>query len=131
MGIDLVHDEVQQELLKNVEVLQGVMALLERTLEQAKEQVRCDPGLAPSAVAGPCSHLSLWSMQSRQPLPSVHSYQQGLCFASRLNRAAKYNLEKDLKDKFTAITIDQYCYDLTNNAPDVHYAQNVVKVEEK
>lgn len=40
MGIDLVHDEVEQELIKNVEVLQGVMALIERTLEQAGEQVR-------------------------------------------------------------------------------------------
>ncbi|XP_066492062.1 tektin-1 [Tiliqua scincoides] len=87
VGIDLVHDEVEQELLKDVEVLQGVMALLERTLEQTNEQVR-------------------------------------------LNRAAKYNLEKDLKDKFTSLTIDRYCSSLTNNTPDVHYAQNVVKVEE-
>ncbi|KAJ6655789.1 hypothetical protein lerEdw1_004842 [Lerista edwardsae] len=87
VGIDLVHDEVEQELIKNVEVLQGVMALLERTLEQAGEQVR-------------------------------------------LNRSAKYNLEKDLKDKYAAFTIDNYCFSLTNNTPDVHYAQNVVKVEE-
>ncbi|XP_061460852.1 tektin-1 [Rhineura floridana] len=87
VGIDLVHDEVERELIKEVEVLQGVVALLERTLEQANEQIR-------------------------------------------LNRSAKYNLEKDLKDKFTALTIDNYCSSLTNNAPDIGYAQNVVKVEE-
>ncbi|XP_014813724.1 PREDICTED: tektin-1 isoform X2 [Calidris pugnax] len=38
-GIDLVHDNVEQELLKEAEVLQGVIALLERTLEQTNEQI--------------------------------------------------------------------------------------------
>ncbi|XP_044312083.1 tektin-1 [Varanus komodoensis] len=87
VGIDLVHDEVERELIKEVEVLQGVIALLGRTLEQANEQIR-------------------------------------------LNRSSKYNLEKDLKDKLTALSIDNYCSSLTNNTPDVAYAQNVVKVEE-
>ncbi|XP_038231751.1 tektin-1 isoform X1 [Dermochelys coriacea] len=86
VGIDLVHDEVERELIKEVEVLQGVMALLERTLEQTNEQIR-------------------------------------------LNRSAKYNLEMDLKDKFTALTIDNYCSNLTNNTPDIRYARNVLTVE--
>ncbi|XP_076210901.1 tektin-1 isoform X3 [Aptenodytes patagonicus] len=38
-GIDLVHDEVEQELVKEAEVLQGVIALLGRTLEQTNEQI--------------------------------------------------------------------------------------------
>ncbi|KFV84395.1 Tektin-1, partial [Struthio camelus australis] len=84
-GIDLVHDEVEQELVKEAEVLQGVIALLERTLEQTNEQIR-------------------------------------------LNRSAKYNLEMDLRDKFTALTIDDYCASLTNNTPDIRYANNVVKI---
>ncbi|XP_006113349.1 tektin-1 isoform X1 [Pelodiscus sinensis] len=88
VGIDLVHDEVERELIKEVEVLQGVMALLERTLEQTNEQIR-------------------------------------------LNRSAKYNLEMDLKDKFAALTIDNYCSSLTNNTADIRYARNVVKVEGK
>ncbi|KAM9370451.1 tektin-1 [Phaethornis superciliosus] len=86
VGIDLVHDEVEQELVKEVEVLQGVIALLERTLEQTNEQIR-------------------------------------------LNRSAKYNLEMDLKDKFTALTIDDYCASLTNNTPDIRYADNAMTVE--
>ncbi|XP_063812203.1 tektin-1 isoform X2 [Pseudophryne corroboree] len=40
VGIDLVHDEVERELIKEVEVIQGVMALLQRTLEQMTEQIR-------------------------------------------------------------------------------------------
>ncbi|KAG9485804.1 hypothetical protein GDO78_008733 [Eleutherodactylus coqui] len=40
IGIDLVHDEVEQELIKEVEVIQGVVALLQRTLEQITEQIR-------------------------------------------------------------------------------------------
>ncbi|XP_071621500.1 tektin-1 isoform X2 [Heliangelus exortis] len=39
VGIDLVHDEVEQELVKEAEVLQGVIALLGRTLEQTNEQI--------------------------------------------------------------------------------------------
>uniref|UniRef100_A0A8C3N9L1 Tektin n=1 Tax=Geospiza parvula TaxID=87175 RepID=A0A8C3N9L1_GEOPR len=66
VGIDLVHDEVEQQLLKEVEVLQGIIALLGRTLEQTNEQIR-------------------------------------------RNRSAKYDLDMDLKDKFTALTIDDYC----------------------
>ncbi|XP_075627636.1 tektin-1 isoform X2 [Balearica regulorum gibbericeps] len=85
-GIDLVHDEVEQELVKEAEVIQGVIALLGRTLEQTNEQIR-------------------------------------------LNRSAKYNLEMDLKDKFTALMIDDYCASLTNNTPDIRYADNAVKIE--
>ncbi|XP_062448323.1 tektin-1 [Rhea pennata] len=87
VGIDLVHDEVEQELIKETEVFQGVIALLERTLEQTNEQIR-------------------------------------------MNRSAKYKLEMDLRDKFTALTIDDYCASLTNNSPDINYANNdVVKIE--
>ena len=39
-AIDLVHDDVQKELIKEVEVIEGVQALLQRSLEQAIEQVR-------------------------------------------------------------------------------------------
>jgi len=39
-GIDLVHDEPEKELLKEVEVYQGVLALLHRTKQQMDEQMR-------------------------------------------------------------------------------------------
>ncbi|NWZ85243.1 TEKT1 protein, partial [Poecile atricapillus] len=86
VGIDLVHDEVEQELVKEAEVLQGIIALLGRTLEQTNEQIR-------------------------------------------QNRSAKYNLEMDLKDKFTALTIDDYCASLTNDTPHIIYAENAMKLE--
>ncbi|XP_028818406.1 tektin-1 [Denticeps clupeoides] len=40
VGIDLVHDEVEQELVKEMEITEGVAALLQRTLEQSNEQIR-------------------------------------------------------------------------------------------
>ncbi|XP_068066924.1 tektin-1 isoform X1 [Anomalospiza imberbis] len=86
VGIDLVHDEVEQELLKEAEVIQGVIALLERTLEQTNEQIR-------------------------------------------QNRSAKYNLDMDLKDKFTALMIDDYCASLTNDTPHIIYVDNAMKLE--
>ncbi|XP_059829694.1 tektin-1 isoform X2 [Hypanus sabinus] len=39
VGIDLVHDEVERELLKEAEVFQGIIALLRRTAEQTEEQL--------------------------------------------------------------------------------------------
>ncbi|NWY73561.1 TEKT1 protein, partial [Erithacus rubecula] len=86
VGIDLVHDEVEQELVKEAEVLQRIIALLGRTLEQTNEQIR-------------------------------------------RNRSAKYNLDMDLKDKFTALTIDDYCASLTNDTPYIIYADNAMKLE--
>ncbi|XP_055052953.2 tektin-1 [Misgurnus anguillicaudatus] len=76
VGIDLVHDEVEEELLKEREVIEGVMVLLQRTLEQINEQIR-------------------------------------------LIRSVKYYLEKDLKDKFQAECIDDFCSLLTNTSPNV------------
>jgi len=37
VAIDLVHDGVEEELLKEKEVIEGVMVLLQRTLEQINE----------------------------------------------------------------------------------------------
>ncbi|XP_019515358.1 PREDICTED: tektin-1 [Hipposideros armiger] len=47
----------------------------------------------------------------------------------RLNRSAKYNLEKDVKDKFVALTIDDICFSLNNNSPNIRYSENAVRVE--
>lgn len=40
LGIDLVHDDIEKELLKECEVIKGVESLLVRTLEQTQEQIR-------------------------------------------------------------------------------------------
>ncbi|KAK3611711.1 hypothetical protein CHS0354_034380 [Potamilus streckersoni] len=84
--IDLVHDDVQKELIKEVETIEGVQTLLKRTLEQAIEQIR-------------------------------------------LNRKAKFQMEKDLKDKFTAVAIDEYCENLRNNSPSLGFKEGVTKIE--
>ena len=39
-AIDLVHDEVQKELIKELEMIQAIEGLLQRTLEQVEEQIR-------------------------------------------------------------------------------------------
>lgn len=38
--IDLVHDDPEKHLIKEVEVIQGALALLVRTKEQIIEQIR-------------------------------------------------------------------------------------------
>ena len=40
VGIDLVHDDVEVQLIKEVEVIEGVLVLLQKMLEQATEQIR-------------------------------------------------------------------------------------------
>ncbi|XP_037664613.1 tektin-1 isoform X5 [Choloepus didactylus] len=39
VGVDLVHDETDQELVKEMEIIRGVTALLTRTLEEVSEQI--------------------------------------------------------------------------------------------
>ncbi|EGW06933.1 Tektin-1 [Cricetulus griseus] len=65
---------------------------------------------------------------------SLESFKEPLhiterCLAYRLNRSAKYNLEKDLKDKFVALTIDDICFSLNNNSPNIKYSEDVVRIE--
>eukprot|EP00112_Aurelia_sp_Birch-Aquarium-sp1_P006557 Seg1721.4 transcript_id=Seg1721.4/GoldUCD/mRNA.D3Y31 product=Tektin-1 protein_id=Seg1721.4/GoldUCD/D3Y31 len=40
VAIDLVHDDVEIQLLKEVEVIEGVQSLLKKTLDQSIEQIR-------------------------------------------------------------------------------------------
>lgn len=47
----MVHDEVEQELIKEAEIIRGAMALLTRTLEETSEQIRY--GHAGPALASP------------------------------------------------------------------------------
>ncbi|CAG5116844.1 unnamed protein product [Candidula unifasciata] len=86
VGIDLVHDDVQKELLKEVQTTEGVQTLLRRTLEHATEQLR-------------------------------------------KNRKAKYHMEKDIKDKFGAQNIDEYCENLRNNSQLIHFNDNVATID--
>ncbi|KAE8598059.1 hypothetical protein XENTR_v10016705 [Xenopus tropicalis] len=46
-----------------------------------------------------------------------------------MSLSAKYSLEKDLKDKFQALKIDNHCAGLTNNSPDIGYSANTVRIE--
>lgn len=46
VNIDLVHDDVQRELLTEVQVVNGVSAMLQRALEQVIEQIRLNRSAA-------------------------------------------------------------------------------------
>ena len=41
VAIDLVHDNPEIELIKEVEVISGVQLLLRRHIEESTEQIRC------------------------------------------------------------------------------------------
>uniref|UniRef100_A0A665V423 Tektin n=1 Tax=Echeneis naucrates TaxID=173247 RepID=A0A665V423_ECHNA len=79
------HDEVDKELLKEREIIEGVASLLQRVIEQITEQIR-------------------------------------------LNRSAKYHLEKDLKEKFEAQGIDNSCALLTTSSVKNQKSQNPIIV---
>ncbi len=53
------------------------------------------------------------------------------CHCSRLNRKAKYNLEKDLKDKFSALSIDKYNAELKNNTAGLQFQPDAAKIDAK
>ena len=86
--IDLVHDNVQKELIKEVEIEQGCESLLIRLHEEVVEQLR-------------------------------------------LNRKAKYNLECDLKNKFSAMSIDTHVQNLGLTTPSIYLKNGTAKIEPK
>lgn len=40
LGIDLVHDDVERQLLKEIQTIEGVLIILKKSLEQTTEQIR-------------------------------------------------------------------------------------------
>jgi len=84
--IDLVHDNVQKELIKEVEVEKGSFSLLTRLHEQVVEQLR-------------------------------------------LNRKAKFNLESDLKNKFSSMSIDGHVQNLGLTNPTTYMKNGTAKIE--
>jgi len=48
-----------------------------------------------------------------------------------LNRKAKYNMEKDLADKFSAIQIDEHHAELRNDSAGLHFAPGAAKISAK
>lgn len=49
----------------------------------------------------------------------------------RLNRKSKFQLEKDLKDKFSAQNIDEFCGNLRNNSAGIGFKDGAAKIESK
>lgn len=49
----------------------------------------------------------------------------------RLLRSKKYYLEKDLKDKFTAYSIDEHCSTLNNKSDNISYSPNKAIIDTK
>lgn len=52
-------------------------------------------------------------------------------FTVRLNRKAKYNLEKDLANKFSALRIDEHGSELRNNSAGLRFVPGAAKVSAK
>ena len=66
------------------------------------------------------------------PLFQIYKYNTPVdVFVWRLNRKAKYHLEKDLADKFTAMRIDEETSELRNNSAGLHFAPGAAKISAK
>lgn len=48
-----------------------------------------------------------------------------------MNRKSKYNLEKDLKDKFAARSIDEHNAELRTNSGSLHFKSGSAKIQAK
>ena len=48
-----------------------------------------------------------------------------------MNRKAKYNMEKDLAHKFTALQIDEHNAELRNDSTGIHFAPTAANISAK
>ena len=93
-----------------------VYASCTRTLSKYnKKPPRCGFALA--------RHCSSCIKEARHPIP-CHT-------TSRLLKSCKYKLEKDIKDKFGALHIDQECAKLTDITPGIRFAPGSVEIPTK
>ncbi|XP_065831148.1 tektin-1-like [Oscarella lobularis] len=88
VSVDVVHDDVEINLKKEMEMITGIRALLQKTLEESVEQIR-------------------------------------------LLRSKKFYLEKDMKDKFSALEIDAFCSSLHNESPHIHFSETKATIDAK
>ena len=58
-------------------------------------------------------------------------YIRSSAYNFRLNKKAQYNLEKDLKDKFSALTIDGHNAELRNNSAGLRIKPDSAKIDAK
>lgn len=85
IDIDLVHDDVEIQLKKEVEVIVGVQGMLQRSIDQCTEQIR-------------------------------------------LLKSVKYQLNKDLKDKFSALDLDGTCLQLKTTSEHLNHHKGIAKI---
>ncbi|KAI4556166.1 hypothetical protein MJT46_014789 [Ovis ammon polii x Ovis aries] len=120
MGIDLVHDEVEKELLT---------ALFH--LPPTKDDfVLHSLTLPPRLSLTRCTDLEL--TKCRRPAccyPHFYFTDHKIKSFDRANRAAQHELEKDLSDKQSAYRIDDKCHHLRNTSDGVSYFRGVERVD--
>lgn len=111
------HDDVAIELIKERDMIEGVQGILQRVVEQISEQIRwvwetmCRPNQG--------AHRSIWTIWNMY-IKVLYCVALKTCFnlCSRLNRSSKYQLEKDLKEKFEAECIDNSCAVMTTHSAE-------------
>jgi len=117
MSIDLVHDDVEVQLLKEVEIIEGVQAMLKRTLDQATEQIRLlrsanyylgkDIGDKFSALSidDHCANLNNTSPQ-KYYAPSAVKVQANSVTPEEWEKFSNKNVLKAERERNSAVTLE-------------------------
>jgi len=117
MSIDLVHDDVEVQLLKEAEIIEGVQAMLKRTLDQATEQIRLlrsanyylgkDIGDKFSALSidDHCANLNNTSPQ-KYYAPSAVKVQANSVTPEEWEKFSNKNVLKAERERNSAVTLE-------------------------
>lgn len=117
MSIDLVHDDVEVQLLKEAEIIEGVQAMLKRTLDQATEQIRLlrsanyylgkDIGDKFSALSidDHCANLNNTSAQ-KYYAPSAVKVQANSVTPEEWEKFSNKNVLKAERERNSAVTLE-------------------------
>ncbi|CAL8350389.1 unnamed protein product [Lota lota] len=126
--IQYLRDELErrlEEVLEEIEALVGFKARVERALEGCSDPLRVtllclEERTKRARVEQGRDEVERELLQEMEVFEGVASLLQRtleqIVEQIRLNRSAKYHLEKDLKDKFQAQSIDDLCTLMTNNS---------------
>jgi len=98
IGIDLVHDEVEKALLKEVEIVRNFEKKLKQTMDRCINQV---------------CHMFIDSINLEDSLYNIFQLTNG--------RAVQHQLQIDIQNKETALGIDNVCHQMNNFTRSLQY----------
>ncbi|KAL8565500.1 hypothetical protein ACOMHN_049476 [Nucella lapillus] len=132
--IDLVHDNPEKELIREVDVIKRCQERMRNTVQKANVQLGLDRAAQHELEKDSIDKQVAESMDTN--CHGIRDSSRGIAFHNgvqridnTLNRSAQHELEKDSSDKFGAQTLDENCHGLRNASRGIAFHNGAQRID--